>query len=146
MSFHRMPLVILAVMAISARAAPPHPRVVSADDLANYWTMSNTSLDATIPLGGRNMHAPGCATVSFVIDPHGKTSQLKVQRLAPPSDLGKVALSEAAQLTFRPTANNPERRSVFSWMIFPFNLPTSPAARTAVMNGCAIQRLSWNDR
>ncbi|MGA8278165.1 MAG: hypothetical protein WB784_08230 [Rhodanobacteraceae bacterium] len=147
MSTERTLLLFIAMTAaISAGAEVPHPRVVSADDLANYWTISNTSLEPTVPLGGHNMHAPGCATVSFVVDAHGNTSQLKVQRLAPPSDLGQVALSEAEQLTFRPAASNAERRSVFSWMIFPFNLPKNPAARTAVMKGCAIDRLSWKDR
>jgi hypothetical protein len=141
------PFLAVALFAgVAATAAARPPRVVSSNDLADYWVMSNASLDADVPVGGRNMSAPGCATVSFVIGPDGRTSQAKVQKVAPPSDLGKVALSMATHLTFRPAAANAQRHAVFSWMIFPFNLPDDPAARTRVMQGCAVNRLGWKDR
>jgi hypothetical protein len=108
--------------------------------------MSNTSVDADVPNYGRNMNQPGCATVSFVIEKNGTTSTIKVQRVVPEGDLGKVAKSVAAGLRFEATAHNAGKDRVFSWLIFPFNLPADPAARTAVMKQCQIERIDWKDR
>jgi hypothetical protein len=122
------------------------PRVVPSEALSQYWTMTNTSVDADVPNFGRNMDQPGCATVSFVVEKNGTTSTIKVQRVVPEGDLGKVAKSVAAGLRFEPTAVNAGRSRVFSWLIFPFNLPKDPAARTAVMKQCQIDSIDWKDR
>ncbi|HVV96368.1 MAG TPA: energy transducer TonB [Rhodanobacteraceae bacterium] len=122
------------------------PRVVPSEQLDKYWVMSNTSVDADVPNFGRNMDQPGCATVSFVVEKNGTTSTIKVQRVVPEGDLGKVAKSVAAGLRFDPTAVNAGRSRVFSWLIFPFNLPKDSAARTAVMKQCQIDKIDWKDR
>jgi hypothetical protein len=122
------------------------PRVVPSEQLNQYWTMANTSVDADVPNFGRNLDQPGCATVSFVVEKNGTTSTIKVQRVVPEGDLGKVAKSVAAGLRFEPTAVNAGKSRVFSWLIFPFNLPKDPAARTAVMKACQIDRIDWKDR
>ena len=122
------------------------PRVIQTEQLSKYWTMSNTSVDAEVPNFGRNMNQPGCATVSFVIEKTGTTSNVKVQRVVPDGDLGKVAKSVAASLHFEATALNAGKDRVFSWLIFPFNLPADPAARTAVMQQCYVEKLDWKDR
>jgi len=121
------------------------PRVIPTDQLAKYWMMSNTQVDAEVPNFGRNMNQPGCATVSFVIEKNGTTSLVKVQRVVPEGDLGKVAKSVAAGLRFEATALNAGKDRVFSWLIFPFNLPADPAARTAVMQQCYVEKLDWKD-
>ena len=122
------------------------PRVIQTEQLSKYWTMSSTSVDAEVPNFGRNMNQPGCATVSFVIEKTGTTSNVKVQRVVPDGDLGKVAKSVAASLHFEATALNAGKDRVFSWLIFPFNLPADPAARTAVMQQCYVEKLDWKDR
>lgn len=122
------------------------PRVIQTDQLAKYWVMSSTSVEADVPNFGRNMNQPGCATVSFVIEKNGTTSSIKVQRVVPDGDLGKVAKSVASSLRFEATALNAGKDRVFSWLIFPFNLPADPAARTAVMQQCYVEKLDWNDR
>jgi len=122
------------------------PRVIQTDQLSKYWTMSNTTVDAEVPNYGRNMNQPGCATVSFVIEKNGTTSNVKVQRVVPEGDLGKVAKSVAASLRFEATALNAGKDRVFSWLIFPFNLPAEPAARTEVMKQCYVEKLDWKDR
>ncbi len=92
------------------------------------------------------MNQPGCAAVSFVIEKNGSTSTIKVQRVVPDGDLGKVAKSVAANLHFEATAVNAGKDRVFSWLIFPFNLPADKAGQTAVMQKCLIEKLDWKDR
>ena len=121
------------------------PRVVPSEKLDAWWVMANTSLHADVPNLGRNVDAPGCATVSFVIEPDGRTSTIKVQRVEPDGDLGRVARSVASNLHFIPTAFNAARTRVFSWLIFPFNLPADKAAASAVMQQCYMTDLTWKD-
>ena len=136
--------VCASASAQSMNQAPP--RVVASEKLANYWTMINSSVQADVPNYGKNLNQPGCATVSFVVEQNGNTSTAKVQRVVPAGDLATVALSVVSTLHFEPTAFNAGRERVFSWLIFPFNLPKDPAARKAVMQKCLIEHLDWNDR
>jgi hypothetical protein len=144
----RIALVVAGVVASSLASAQMDqtpPKVVASEQLAKYWVMTNTSVDADVPNFGRNMNVPACATVSFVVEKNGTTSTIKVQRVVPDGDLGKVAKSVAAGLHFEATALNAGKDRVFSWLIFPFNLPQDPAARTAVMKQCQIDRIDWKD-
>ena len=138
-------LLIAPLVASAQSMDQSPPRVIQTEQLSKYWTMSNTSVDAEVPNFGRNMNQPGCATVSFVIEKTGTTSNVKVQRVVPDGDLGKVAKSVAASLHFEATALNAGKDRVFSWLIFPFNLPADPAARTAVMQQCYVEKLDWKD-
>lgn len=122
------------------------PRVIASEQLEKYWVMTSTSVDADVPNFGRNVNQPGCAAVSFVIEKNGTTSTIKVQRVVPEGDLGKIAKSVATGLHFEATAHNAGKDRVFSWLIFPFNLPADPAARTAVMKQCVIDKVEWKDR
>jgi hypothetical protein len=144
----RRPITFIALVACVTAAAQSTapPRVVAPDKLAQYWTMINSSVEADVPNSGRNLQQPGCAAVSFVVEKDGGTSTLKLQRVVPEGDLAKVALSEAGSLKFTPTVSNAGRDRVFSWLIFPFNLPADRAARTAVMQKCQIAKLDWKDR
>jgi len=145
----RIAFTALLVLASSLAAAQSMdqapPRVIQSEQLNKYWVMTNTSVDADVPNFGRNVNQPGCATVSFVIEKNGSTSNLKVQRVVPDGDLGKVARSVASNLHFEATVVNAGKDRVFSWLIFPFNLPADPAARTAVMKQCYIEKLDWKD-
>lgn len=121
------------------------PRAVSSEKLATYWTMLSSSVGADVPNNGQNMQQPGCATVSFVVESNGTTSNIKVQRVVPEGDLGKVAASVAQGLRFGASAFNAGKQRVFSWLIFPFNLPADHAAQTAIMQKCLIKNLAWKD-
>lgn len=138
-------LALVCCATVAAQSMEQEPRAVAAERLKSYWVMINSSVEADVPNYGKNMQLPGCAAVSFVVEKDGSTSTIKVQRLVPEGDLGKVALSEARSLKFSPTVANSGRDRVFSWLIFPFNLPSDPAARTAVMQQCAIEKLGWKD-
>ena len=142
----RVPLLIACVVAQGALAqSTAPPRVVVADKLAGVWVLNSSSISADAPNYGKNVEQPGCATVSFVVEKDGSTSTVKVQKVAPEGDLGKIAASAATSMKFEPTVSNSGRDRVFSWLIFPFNLPTDPAQRTAVMQRCAVEKLGWND-
>ena len=136
----------LASLPAMAQMDRTPPRVIASQELSKYWVMTNTSVDADVPNFGRNMNQPGCAAVSFVIEPDGSTSTIKVQRVVPDGDLGKVAKSVASGLHFEATALNAGKDRVFSWLIFPFNLPADKAGQTAVMQKCLIEKLDWKDR
>ena len=145
---HPLPISILVAVSTAAAAQSMDqtpPRLIASEQLAKYWVMTSTSVNADVPNFGRNMNQPGCAAVSFVIEKNGTTSTIKVQRVVPEGDLGKVAKSVAAGLQFEATALNAGKDRVFSWLIFPFNLPSDPATRTQVMNQCLIEKLDWKD-
>ena len=131
------------VLAQSMNQAPP--TVVPSERLENYWTRAASTIDANVPNHGKNLNVPGCATVSFVVESDGTTSTIKVQNVVPEGDLGSVAASVAAGMRFDATAFNAGKKRVFSWLIFPFNLPSEPAARSAVMQKCQITQLGWKD-
>ncbi len=131
----------IAVMAQDA----PAPKSVRPESLSKYWVMMHSSIQADVPLSGKNMNVPGCATVSFVVESNGRTSNIKVQKVEPAGDLATVAFSAAANLQFEPTMINAGRDRMFSSLIFPFNLPPDPEARTAIMQRCAIEPLLWSN-
>ena len=139
-------VIALACCGSAAAQSTALPRVVAPDKLAQYWALVNASIEADVPNIAKNISAPGCAAVSFVIEKDGHTSTAKVQRVVPRGDFGGIALSMANNMHFESTAANAGKDRVFSWLIFPFNLPTEPAARSAVMQPCQIEKLDWKDR
>ena len=136
----------LSVAAGASAQSIDAPKVVVPDKLADYWVLINSSVEADVPNIAKNINTPGCAAVSFVVDKNGSTSQIKVQRVVPAGDLGKIAQSMAMHMRFEPTVANSARGRVFSWLIFPFNSPADADARSAMMKPCAIDKLGWEDR
>ncbi len=142
-------LVLLSAWASSGLAQSMDqaaPRVVEPDRLSAYWELDASSVVADVPNFGRNLNQPGCATVSFVVEPGGSTSTIKVQRVVPEGDLGKVARSMAGHMRFQPGSANIGRRRVFSWLMFPFNAPQDEAARSRLLQPCLIPKLKWDER
>ncbi len=139
-------IALLSCAASAFAQSTDAPKVVAPDKLAGYWVLLNDSVTADVPILARNISAPGCAAVSFVVEKDGSTSQIKVQRVVPAGDLAKVAQSMAKNMRFEPTVTNAGRTRVFSWLIFPFNSPADAKARSAMMQPCAIDKLEWKDR
>jgi len=139
----RRSIIVIAIAccgsAFGQSVAPP--KTVAPEKLAGYWTMITASVEADVPNIAKGVEKPGCATVSFVVGSDGKTSNVKVQKVVPDGDFRKIAQGMATNLHFEPTVSNAGRQSVMSWLIFPFNLPSDPAARKAVMQACAIDKL-----
>ena len=122
------------------------PKVVAPEKLAGYWVLLSDSVEADVPNIAKNISVPGCAAVSFVVEKDGSTSQVKVQRVVPAGDIGRIAQSMATHMRFEPTVSNSGRGRVFSWLIFPFNSPADAAARSAMMQPCSIKDLGWSER
>ena len=142
----RLLIAAIACVAISPLAyAQKVPRSVAPDDLAKYWVMMNDSVEGDAPIGGKNLDVPGCASVSFIVEKNGRTSNVKVQKVEPVRDLGPMAASIAKNLKFEPTISNAGLERVFSSLIFPFNLPPDPEARKIIMERCVIKPLRWSD-
>lgn len=139
-------LLALACAAPASAQSVAPVRLVKPDNLARYWVMVNASIEADVPNIARNISSPGCAAVSFVVEKDGSTSTIKVQHLVPQGDLAGIATSMAKNMRFEPSLSNAGRDRVFSWLIFPFNLPSDPAARTAVMQQCHIEKIGWDQR
>ena len=145
---HRFVIAVFAlgVSALAVAQSVDAPKVVAPDKLAGYWVLLKDSVEADVPIIAKNISAPGCAAVSFVVEKNGSTSHVKVQRVVPEGDLARVAESMGKHLRFEPTVANSDRGRVFSWLIFPYNSPSDPAARSAMMQPCSIDRLEWSDR
>ena len=145
MAFRPIVPVLIGLALVPGVHAQETPRSVTPETLARYWVLIQSSLEASVPLGGKGMDQPGCATVSFVVEKNGRASNIKAQKVYPPGDLGAVAVSAAASLEFEPSMANAGRDRVFSSLIFPFNMPPDPAARTEIMRNCVIEPLRWSD-
>lgn len=122
------------------------PKAIKPDRLAHYWVLDNNSVVADVPNMARGIAAPTCAAVSFVIEADGSTSGVKVQKVEPEGQLRGIAENMGKNIRFHPSTTNMGRDRVFSWLIFPFNLPSDPEQRTAVMQPCAIDSIPLQNR
>lgn len=143
MSLSKCILAVACLCLASLAMAQKAPRSVKPEDLEKYWVMMKDSVQGDAPLGGKNMDKPGCAAVSFIVEGNGRASNITIEKVYPEGGLGDFAASIASNLEFLPTITNAGRDRVFSSMIFPFNLPTDAAARTAVMQNCVIPARKW---
>lgn len=140
-------MVVIASLALAPSAfAQKVPRSVSPEALEKYWVMMKSSVEGNAPLGGKNMEQSGCAAVSFIVEKNGRASDITVEKVEPPGGLGELAASIASNLEFEPTISNAGRDRVFSSLIFPFNLPPDPEARTAIMQRCVIPARAWKPK
>jgi hypothetical protein len=127
-----------------ATFAAEKPEVVPPEHLANYWLLASAG-DANAPNSGRNLDAPSCAAVSYIVEKDGSTSQIKLEKLVPEGDLGKVAVSAVAGMRFAAAKQNLGKARVFTYVVIPFNLPdaNSPnpadhAQRVRVLAECKL--------
>ena len=133
-----------ASLATGVISAAEKPQVISPERLANYWLLAGNA-DANAPNSGRNLDAPSCAAVSYIVEKDGSTSHAKLERLVPDGDLGKVAVSVVASMQFAASKQNLGKERVFTYVVIPFNLPdaTSPnaadrAKRASILAACKL--------
>lgn len=119
----------LCLVAATALAAEK-PQVIPPERLANYWLLAQAG-DANAPNSGRNLDAPSCAAVSYIVEKDGSTSQVKLERLVPDGDLGKVAVGVVASMRFAAAKGNPGKQRVFTYVVIPFNLADANAPNSA---------------
>jgi len=107
------------------------PLEILPERLGHYWLLDAASAQARVPNSGHNLDAPSCAAVSYIVEKNGTTSHVKLERIVPPSALGKVAVNIVAGMRFAPAPANLGKDRVATYVVIPFNLPSANAARQA---------------
>jgi hypothetical protein len=123
---HRLclPIFLSAAALVGGPAlAQTTPRPVAAKDLAKYWLVASEAMEAMKPNTGVNLYAPSCAVVRYVINSDGSTSDVVLEKLVPPGDLGIVATTAVQSLRYAAAPSNQELVPVLTRVILPMNLP-----------------------
>ena len=151
MKFPSLPLFALfGACAASAAFAAEKPQAIPPERLQNYWLLADTG-NPSVPNSGRNLNAPSCAAVSYVVEKDGSTSHVKLERIEPDGDLSKVAVNVVGAMRFAPAQQNIGKTPVLTYVVLPFNLPdaTSPHAadrelRAATLAKCRLENFAPN--
>jgi hypothetical protein len=129
--------------------AAEKPHTVQPESLAKYWLVASTG-EAMVPNSGSNLDQPSCAAVSYVIGKDGTTSHVKLERVVPEGDLGKVAVSVVKGLRYAAAPQNAGKDPVFTYVVMPFNLadpksadPADRALRARVVAACKLDQLIY---
>jgi hypothetical protein len=132
--------------------AAEKPQVIPPERLGNYWLLAQ-SPQANAPNSGRNLDAPSCAAVSYIVEKDGSTSHAKLERLVPDGDLGKFAVSVVAGMQFAPAKQNLGKDRVFTYVVIPFNLPDAASAnaddrakRASVLAACKLDNFKQDGK
>lgn len=134
----------LSLFLLSGFAHAGTPRAVPPERLDRYWILANSSLEAEAPMSGRNLTVPGCVTVAYTIDGNGRTRDFVVVKVAPPSDLGPMAVSLVRDMHYAPGPGNAMLDAVRTYLIVPFNVPkladgqVDPVRQQAIMAPCRL--------
>lgn len=137
---------LLALVGTIALAAEK-PQTIPPEHLANYWLLvSGTAKQANVPNTGRNLDAPSCAAVSYIVGNDGTTSNIELKKLVPEGDLGKVAVGIVRDMRFVAAPQNAGKTPVYTYVIMPFNVPgassTNPAEqalRKRILDACRLE-------
>lgn len=136
---HPLPRLGLAILLTAAcGSAMAQVRVVAPDRLPSYWTLTNTSVDADVPNTGRNLNQPGCTAVTYTIGSDGVTSNVKVAKVEPFSDLGPAAASAVKNFRYAPSGVNRSAEPVNTYYVVQFNMPPDPAERARLTAACKL--------
>jgi hypothetical protein len=142
----KKPPIVTCVMCLVAgfATAAEKPQVIPPERLANYWLLA-ASGDANVPNSGRNLDAPSCAAVSYIVEKDGTTSHAHLEKLVPDGDLGKVAVGVVSGMRFAPAKQNLGKDRVFTYVVIPFNLPDAAstnaddrARRASALAACKL--------
>ncbi|MBL8297122.1 MAG: hypothetical protein JNN30_02135 [Rhodanobacteraceae bacterium] len=117
-----------ALLCATGAVAQTTPHPVAAKDLEKYWLVASDAMEAMKPNTGVNLYTPSCAVVRYVINSDGTTSDVVLEKLVPPGDLGVVATSAIDSLVYAPARSNPAQTPVITRVTLPLNLP--PVAGT----------------
>ncbi len=133
-------------LAIFTVAAAERAQVIPPERLANYWLLeSSSAAAANVPNSGTNLDKPTCAAVSYVVEKDGSTSHVKLERVVPQGDLGKVAVNIISAMHFAAAPPNLGKDSVYTYVVMPFNVPGAQstnaddkATRARVTDACKL--------
>jgi hypothetical protein len=123
--------IIAAICAGNALAAD-RVQLIPPERLAHYWLLeSGSATQASVPNSGHNLDAPSCAAVAYTVGNDGRTRDVKLEKLVPAGDLGKVAVSVVAAMRFAAAPQNLGKTPVRTYVAMPFNLPSANSANSA---------------
>jgi hypothetical protein len=139
-------MVAMVVLSASASAAERY-QVIPPERLANYWLLqSGSAAAANVPNSGANLDKPTCAAVSYVVEKDGSTTRVKLERVVPQGDLGKVAVSIISAMHFAAAPSNMGKDPVYTYVVMPFNLPGAQstnvddkAIRARILDACKLE-------
>ncbi len=138
----RFPHLCIALLAVASVVAPvlaQQVHVVPPDDVGNYWIMTKSEVDGTVPNSGRNLDKPGCAAVSYMIGSDGIPRGTKARKVVPAnSDFGPIAVSLVRNFRYSPTDDNNNDLPISTYYIVRFNMPKDPAQKKALLARCAL--------
>ncbi len=129
---------VFAVTLVSALPASAQSQQVDQQNLFHYWILLNTSVTMDAPNSGLNLEKPGCAAVTYNIGSDGVPRDVVVAKLAPKSDLASVARSAVSQFRYGPSLTNRIGQPVSTYYVVPFNAPTDPVQRKAMLAPCQL--------
>jgi hypothetical protein len=139
---------LFAVLVIAASNVYGAEKIqtIPPERLSNYWLLqSGSAAQTAVPNSGKNLDAPTCAAVSYVVEKDGSTSHVKVERVVPQGDLSKVALGTVSGMHFAPAAANMGKDAVYTYVVMSFNVPGAQstnvddkAVRARVSNACKL--------
>lgn len=146
MTMVRIEVALLAGLFAGSACAAEKPQTIPPEHLQNYWLLAEPP-SPMIPNSGRNLNAPSCAAVSYVVEKDGTTSSAKLEKLVPDGDLGKVAANVVASMHFVAAPQNRGKTPVFTYVVIPFNLPdaTTPALaeqRAKALAQCRLENFA----
>jgi hypothetical protein len=138
--------IFLCIAVVSAGAAERY-QVIPPERLSNYWLLqSSSAAAANVPNSGANLDAPTCAAVSYVVEKDGSTSHVKLERVVPQGDLGKVAVNIVSAMHFAAAPSNMGKDPVYTYVVMPFNLPGAQstnvddkAIRARIIGACKLE-------
>ncbi|MCX7515019.1 energy transducer TonB [Frateuria hangzhouensis] len=111
---------------------------VDPQQLNDYWILLNHKVDVDVPNSARNVNQPGCAAVSYMIGSDGLPRDLKVEKVFPEGDFGKIAMSAVSDFHYGPALTNQHHEPVATYYVVPFNAPTDPSGQQKVMAPCQL--------
>jgi hypothetical protein len=121
-----------AILFVCSAAGAERPQTIPPERLGNYWLLlSGTAKQANVPNTGRNLDAPTCAAVSYIVEKDGSTSNAELKRLVPDGDLGKVAVGIVREMQFAAAPDNAGKTPVYTYVVIPFNLPSAASTNAA---------------
>jgi len=106
--------------------------------LFDYWILLNHKVDIDVPNSARGLDKPGCAAISYMIGSDGVPRDLKVEKVVPEGDFGKVAMSAVSNFRYGPSLTNRASDPVATYYVVPFNAPSDPAGQQKVMAPCQL--------
>ncbi|RUL74492.1 energy transducer TonB [Dyella choica] len=131
-------LLVAALLAAGMPAMAQEARKVAPEQLFNDWVLLNRDVSVDVPNSGVNIYKPSCVAVTYLIDTDGVPLNVQVAKLAPPSDLGKAAVSAVSNFRYGPSLGNKNHTPVATYYIVPFNAPDDPARRAQLMAPCKL--------